>query len=205
MAMTTYAGLKATVAEWLKRSDMTTQIPDFITLGEARIARDLRLRRQVVTTTLSTVAGTQSVALPTDWLETENISVTSGVVYPLSVITPEQMDRKFPEATNTGVPQVYAVMGANLLLGPTPDAVYSISLDYYQRFAALSADGDTNWLLTNHPAIYLFAALSEAMPFTLDDARTQLFDGKYSATAKALQDSDDIALHSGSQMRVRTL
>ena len=35
MALTTFAGLKSSIADWLNRSDLTTQIPDFIALAEA--------------------------------------------------------------------------------------------------------------------------------------------------------------------------
>jgi len=205
MAIATYADLQTSIANWLKRSDLTSIIPDFITLAEARIARDLRLRKQVVNTTLSTVAGTQSVSLPSDFLEAENISL-SNTTPPgaLSVVTPEILDRKYPEAYVTGQPRVYTVLGDKVLFGPTPDAVYSVSLDYYQRWAALSASG-TNWLLTNHPNIYLFAALAEGAPYLMEDERAPLWESKYQADVLKLQQMDDTALRSGSAMRVRTL
>ena len=38
MALTTYTELKAAIADWLNRSDLTSQIPDFITLAEAEMA-----------------------------------------------------------------------------------------------------------------------------------------------------------------------
>ena len=205
MAIATYADLQTSIANWLKRSDLTSIIPDFITLAEARIARDLRLRKQVVNTTLSTVAGTRGVTLPSDFLEAENISL-SNTTPPgaLSVVTPEILDRKYPEAYVTGQPRVYALLGDKILFGPTPDAVYSVSLDYYQRFAALSTSS-TNWLLTNHPNVYLFAALAEASGYLFNDERIPTWEAKYQADVRSLQEADDTALRSGSAMRVRTL
>ena len=205
MAIATYSDLQTSIANWLKRSDLTSIIPDFITLAEARIARDLRLRKQVVKTSLSTVAGTQSVSLPSDFLEAENISL-SNTTPPgaLSVVTPEILDRKYPEAYVTGQPRVYTVLGDKVLFGPTPDAVYTVSLDYYQRWAALSAT-PTNWLLTNHPNVYLFAALAEGAPYLMEDDRAPLWEAKYQADVQKLQQMDDTALRSGSAMRVRTL
>ncbi len=205
MAIATYSDLQTSVANWLKRSDLTSIIPDFITLAEARIARDLRLRRQVTNTTLSTVAGTQTVTLPSDFLEMENITLTNTTPpAALSVVTPEIMDRKFPNGYVTGQPVVYAIVGDAIQFGPTPDAVYTVSLDYYQRFAALSTT-PTNWLLTNHPGVYLFGALAEGAPYLMEDERTPLWDTKYRAEVAALQQADDAALRSGSAMRVRTL
>jgi hypothetical protein len=205
MAIATYSDLQTSVANWLKRSDLTSIIPDFITLAEARIARDLRLRRQVTNTALSTVAGTQTVTLPSDFLEMENITLTNTTPpAALSVVTPEIMDRKFPNGYVTGQPVVYTIVGDAIQLGPTPDAVYTVSLDYYQRFAALSTT-PTNWLLTNHPGVYLFGALAEGAPYLMEDERTPLWDTKYRAEVAALQQADDAALRSGSAMRVRTL
>jgi hypothetical protein len=205
MAIATYSDLQTSVANWLKRSDLTSIIPDFITLAEARISRDLRLRRQVTNTTLSTVAGTQTVTLPSDFLEMENITLTNTTPpAALSVVTPEILDRKFPSGYANGQPVVYTIVGDAIQFGPTPDAVYTVSLDYYQRFAALSTT-PTNWLLTNHPGVYLFGALAEGAPYLMEDERTPLWDTKYRAEVAALQQADDAALRSGSAMRVRTL
>ena len=44
MAFTTYTTLKTSIANYLGRTDLTDQIPDFITLAENRLRRDLRLR-----------------------------------------------------------------------------------------------------------------------------------------------------------------
>jgi hypothetical protein len=48
----TYAGLQASVARWLDRSDLAADIPDFITLGEARLNDRLRLAGNEAAATL---------------------------------------------------------------------------------------------------------------------------------------------------------
>lgn len=205
MAIATYSDLQTSVAAWLNRSDLTAVIPDFITLAEARIARELRLRRQIGTATLTTVSGTQGVSLPSDFLEAENLTLpATSPPGALSVVTPEILDRKFPEAYVTGQPRVYTVVGDKILFGPTPDAAYAISLDYYQRWAALSASG-TNWLLTNHPSLYLFGAVAEGAAYLMDDARQAMWLQRFGQEAAQLQQADDQALRSGSAMRVRHL
>src|ERR1700744_4538937 len=94
----TYTGLQASIASWMNRTDLAAVIPDFVTVVESRIARDLRLRNQIITTTLSATAGVESVALPADWLEFENLSVTlTGTpATNLQYLTIEQMDAKYP-------------------------------------------------------------------------------------------------------------
>jgi len=203
VSLANYTDLQNALVGFSKRSDLTSQLPDFIALAESRIARDLRLRKQIVTTTLSTVAGTQYVTAPSDFLEAENFTVNTSPPRPMSVVTPELLDVKYPAGTLTGVPAVYCLVGDQIRFGPTPDAVYSISLDYYQRIPAL-ASAPTNWLLTNHPSLYLSAAMAELCLYTFDD-RFALWDQKYQAESKALQDADDTSLRSGSAMRVRTV
>jgi hypothetical protein len=206
MALATYSDLLASVAAWLNRSDLTAVIPDFVSLAEGRIARDLRLRKQVVNTTLSTVAGTQAVTLPSDFLEAENLVVTNtSPAGALSVVTPEYLDRKFPESANyTGQPLVYTIIGDTLVFGPTPDGVYTVDMSYYQRFTAL-ATASTNWLLTNHPAVYLNACLVEGSAYLMDADKAQAYESRYQAAINDLQFRDDAALRSGSAMRVRAL
>ena len=78
MALATYSDLLAAVATWMDRTDLTTIIPDFVVLTEARIARDLRIRKQVSNTSISTVANTQYIAIPSDFLELENLSIPAA-------------------------------------------------------------------------------------------------------------------------------
>lgn len=205
MALATYSDLLASVATWLNRSDLTAVIPDFVTLAEGRIARDLRLRKQITTATLTTVAGTPAVTLPSDFLEAENITLSStSPMGSLSVVTPEYLDRRYPSGYFTGKPQVYAFIADTLVFGPTPDDAYTVRLDYYQRIPALATTA-TNWLLTNHPSVYLNACLVEGSAYLMDAEKAQAYETRYRADAAFLQQQDDAALRSGSAMRVRTL
>ena len=202
MALGTYTELQASIADWLHRSDLTATIPDFIALAESRISRDLRLRAQLTATTLSTVADTQTVALPSDFLEIENISCTSGGMdRSMEFVTLERLNLSYPDGSGNGIPSVYSVVGSNLYLGRVPDAVYSLPFGYYAKFAALSVT-PTNWLLTNHPGVYLFGALAESGDYTQSDQIAK-WEGKYSALVQALQLADEKAKFSGAALRVR--
>lgn len=205
MSLGTYAGLKAAVASWLKRSDLTSSIPDLVALAEARIARDLRIRAQIVFDTLTTSTTDDWVALPSDFMELENITLVTDVERALTYETPEQLDVRFPVGSGEERPAAYTIIGDRIYFGPKPDAAYTIKFTYYSRFTALSADSDTNWLLAQHPSIYLFATLAEAAPFLFDDQRAPMWEAKYQADKEALQYADDESLRSGSVMRVRTV
>ena len=202
MALATYSDLITSVANWTHRTDLAALVPDFVTMAEARISRDLRLRKQITNTTISTVAGTQSITIPTNWLEFENVSVNSSPARQLTYVSIEQLDSKFPTNGYAGIPAVYTIEGDSVLFGPTPDAVYSIDMSYYARFDSIITSS-TNWLLTNHPSIYLFAVLIEAMSYIRDPEQLATYTNRYYEGVKQLQDQDDRATHSGSSLRVR--
>ena len=45
MSISTYSELKTAVANFLARTDLTDQIPNFIQLAEARLSRELESKR----------------------------------------------------------------------------------------------------------------------------------------------------------------
>jgi len=198
----TYTGLKESIASWMHRTDLTDLIPDFVALAEERIANELRLRLQISEATLTTVAGTQDVTLPTDWLEIENLSLNTPVKQ-LTYVNIEHLDSKYP-SDFTGEPAVYTIEGNEIYFGPCPDAVYSVGLWYYARFPALATAG-TNTLLTKYPSIYLYGALAEAANWAQDDILMTKCEIKYKAAVKQAQTQDDEAVHSGSALRVRRI
>ena len=62
----------------------------------------------------------------------------------------------------------------------------------------------TNWLLSNHPNIYLFGALAEAGDYARN-ASAGMWEQKYHAGVSTLQAADDEAMFSGSALRVRSI
>jgi hypothetical protein len=71
MALSTYAELKTSIGDWLNRSDLTSVIPDFISLAEAQVERTLRTRQMIVRANASFDA--QYGAVPADFLETKSL------------------------------------------------------------------------------------------------------------------------------------
>lgn len=203
MSLSNYSDLQSSVASWLHRSDLTSVIPDLVTLAEARIARDLRLSNQLATATLTCVSGTNTVAVPTGFLEFENLTLNTDPTRALAFVPYEYLGTKYDEGY-LGIPVHYTIAGTNVVLGPTPDAAYTITASYYKRIDPL-ASVSTNWLLTNHPGVYLFGTLAEAAPFMQNDERTGLWESKYAQEVARLQDADQRAQYSGSALRVKAL
>ena len=202
MALSTYAELKTAIQTWLGRpGDTTLALADFIALCEARVSRDLRVRamEERVTATVST----QYVALPPGFLEMRNFQLNTNPVTSLSLMSPEQID-SINAGSESGRPRVYAIIGNEIQLAPTPDAEYEAEMTYWKRITPLSDDEPTNWLLENAPDVYLFGALAESAPFLGEDGRYALWDAKYKEGISRLQRADDRGKWSGSVMQVRT-
>lgn len=173
MAISTYAQLQTAVASWLNRSDLTTQIPDFITLAESALNRRLNLRVMTQEASLSTVASSRTVTLPTAFIEPLALWRLDTDRVPLIFRLPETMDI----STTSGRPEYWAVDETIVFERPA-DAVYSLIFRYVKGFA-LSDTDTTNWLLTNHPDVYLFATLVEAAPYLRDDNLLAVWSARF--------------------------
>jgi hypothetical protein len=143
MALDTYSALQTSIADWLLRpgdTTISTIAPDLITLFEAEARDRLKSRFAETETTLSTVAGTATVALPSDFWEPRALKISSSdPVAHLVYMTPDELDTEWPFAGDRGQPVNFTIQGTNLRLAPVPDAVYTLTLLYQQGITALSA------------------------------------------------------------------
>ena len=208
MALSTYTELKDAVADWLDRSDLTARIPDFITLAEARVSRDLRIRAMEVRSTMTTTAGKQYFNLPTNYIQMRNIQLNTNPTAALEYITPEMLDRLYGSNT-TGKPRAYTLIGDEIQLAPIPDSTYTLEMAFYEKFSPLG-DGTggsvvSNWLTSNAPDVLLYGALLEAEPFIKNDERVGLWVNAYNSAITKIQSADSRDRHSGSAMRVRNI
>ena len=201
MAITNYSQLQTAVANWLDRDDLTDRIPEFIALAEARFNRVLRLRSMETKQTASTVASQRNYNLPTNYIQMRNFQINRTPIVALSYVTPEIYDRLWG-GSQGGIPSFYTIIGDEIQLGPIPGSVMTLEMLFYKRFDSLSASVATNWLLTNAPDIYLYAAMLEAEPFIMNDERVPLWATALQQAISSMQEQDNKDRHSGSAMRV---
>jgi hypothetical protein len=204
MAITTYAELQTAVANWLNRDDLTAVVPDFISLAEAQIARDVRHWQMMEQAALTVDA--QYEDLPASWLETIRLTITSGTQRALETAGLNEIMAQRQRADSPSTPNLYAHVGGKLEFYPTPDTAYSMELTYYARVPALSVSAPTNWLLTDAPDVYLYGALLQSAPYLSDDPRTEVWAGLYSAAVLRLNQASDKGRSSGAlRLKVRGL
>ena len=186
MALATYTELKSSIANYLNRSDLTSTIPDFISLTEGKLNRDLLIRSNVVRADTTTTSGTAFYNLPSDIIQLKNITYESDstTTRALSYMSIESGSREYG-GFSSGYPRAYTSVGDSIKILPTPDAAYTIGINYYRKLVALSDSNSTNNILQDYPDLYLFGSCFEGSLFLNDTEQSKRFGAVY---AKVLQD-----------------
>lgn len=196
MAITTYAELKTAVSNWLTRDDLTAYIEDFISLCEARIYRDLRIR--CMEASLSSAISSGVVAVPTGYKEMKFAYLDGSPTQKLSRKDEEWIYQNYPSRSSDGMPNFFAIEVDNFIFGPYPDSAYTMKGTYYKKLDALSESNTANWFTVNAPDLLLFGSLCEAEPFIKNDARLTLWNAKYELAKTRIQLEDSGENLSGS-------
>src|SRR5574340_263912 len=167
MSISTYSELKTAVSNWLHRADLTSYTADFIQQGEAWLNRKLRTVDMEERSTGLTMGTTDRYdTLPARFLEMQSIFYTGGNNnYSIVYVEPSAL---IPLITSSGKPNYFTIKDG-LEWSSVPDSAYDYEIHYFKALDI--ATDTTNWLLTNHPDIYLYAALSSASLYIKDDNR----------------------------------
>ena len=194
MAITNFTELKTAIENWLNETGnvaIQTNAEDFILLAETAL-RDNKLFRPrylQTRTTLTTTAGTDTVALPTGFLEAEQIRLESTPPRVLEATVQSNMD----QTTVPGVPDRYVIEGNNLRLSRPPAIDYDISLLHHQFPEGLSMSNPTNLILQNQPNVYLWASILQAAVYNKDDEAVDKYAALLGNTIQARYDADNEA------------
>lgn len=201
MSITNYSDLKTTIASYLARSDLTTQIPDFIQLAETRLRRELRIRQMLKVVTTATVAGDGTVELPSDYLQMRDLHMNTNPIQTLGYQSPSNFYRN-TNSSITGVPVQYTVLAQEFQFAPIPDGVYTLQMIYYATPPYLTTSNTSNVFLANCPDLLLYGALGEAESYLMNDPRLQTWAALYDRSLTALTVSDDSGEFGGSPLSI---
>lgn len=202
MALTTYSDLQATVANYLARSDLGSQIPDFIRLAEIRLRRELRIRQMLKNVTTTTTSGDATVQLPSDFLQMRDLYIDGDPLQPVTYLTPALFTSN---AYNTyaGKPTRYTILANEFKFAPYPDSNYTLYMLYYSAPPFLSDSQTTNVWTVNAMDCLLYATLGEAEPYLMNDARLATWANLYQRGINSLTKSDDDSEFSASPLTMR--
>lgn len=202
MSLTTYAELKTTIADFLDRTDLTSNIPTFIQLAEARMSRDIRHWRMENRATAE-VDGQYS-ALPSDFLEPIRLHLESPEYRQLELANQFQMqDLRARSADTAGKPQYYALTQGELEVYPIPNQTYNLEMNYYQKIPALSDSNTSNWVLANYPDVYLYGALVHSAPFLHEDQRITVWEALNKSAIDAINVDNQRSKTGGTGRRMK--
>lgn len=180
-----YSELQASITSWLKRDELVNDVPDFITLAEAKFNRIIRTT-DMETRSLATATG-EYLGLPSDFLQIRAIRYVSGFNRNLKYYPPTELTA-LKQSEDTGAPFAYTIEDNQIKLFPAPSATspYDVEIDYLARIPTLTDAVTTNWLLTNNPDIYLFGALVNAESFLYNDKRVPMWQARLSEAVSEL-------------------
>jgi len=167
----------------------TTQINTFITQAEQRIYNSVQfpsLRRNV---TGFTSTNNKYLACPADFLSSFSMAVVAanGSYEYLLNKDVNFIRQAYPQPTDTAIPKYYALFGPSysssnelsFILGPTPDAVYTMELHYFYYPESITT-ANTSWLGDNFDTVLLYGSLVEAYTFMKGETDIiGIYDGKY--------------------------
>lgn len=179
-----YVGVKNQFLGLLNRRDITpTLVNTFMDFGIQRIQRELRIPAMEKLISMST-DGTSALQVPGDLLEIIAMYTDDSANTQKLIRTDLQTILDYAKVA--GSPRYYYREGAFFTIGPNPPAGTSVYLNYYVNAGTLSADTDTNWITQVAPTLLVYAALSYAADYFLDD-RKQMFEASYVQIAEQMQ------------------
>ena len=203
MAITSHTTLVAAVADWLDRSDLTSQIIDFVAFAEKKLYRKLRVSDMETAFTSTISSGV--IPVPTGYLEMKNAYVDGAPIQPLTRTNLSFIYENHKTRSATAKPVNFAREGTNFIFGPFPDSAYDIVGIYYKELDALSSSNETNFIITSSPQVLLYGALLEAEPFLQNDERIPIWKSKFDEALADLQLQDTNEALSGSPIAVTAL
>ena len=172
-----------------EETSFVSNIPNFVQQAEERINRSIMIPELRKNATASTTADNKYLARPSDFLAVFSLAVIDGdgdYTYLLDKDV-NFIRQAYPSPADTGVPAYYALFGPRsdqpteltFILGPTPDAIYSMELHYFYYPESIVTAG-TSWLGDNFDSVLLYGSLIEAYTYLKGDQdMMSQYDMKY--------------------------
>ncbi len=198
----TYTGLRASLGDWLHRSDLTnTDYGNFVYMYEAEFNTAMRLRKMEAQTSI-VINTSNYITHPSDWQAWKSLKISfGGKVYGLNPISEENSSAIYG-MSSLNLPQGYVVRGDRTYVYPLPDATYTVDTVYIQGVPSLSANS-TNWLMTKFPHAYLYGSLMQASQFVGSPEKIQEWRALHGITMDQIEKESKTAQFYGAVPTVK--
>ena len=173
-----YAALVSAVSSYTENTFPTADINVFIKQAEQRIYNTVQIQNLRKNVTGITTASNKYLACPDDFLSTYSLAAISPTTGAYTYLLNKDVNfirEAYPKPTTTGSPKFYALFGPavvssvittelTFIIGPTPDAAYSMELHYYYYPESI-VTASTTWLGDNFDSALLYGTLVEAYTY----------------------------------------
>ena len=173
-----YAALVSAVSSYTENTFPTVDMNLFITQAEKRIYNTVQIPALRKNVTGITTASNKYLACPDDFLSSYSLAAISPTTGAYTYLLNKDVNfirEAYPKPTTTGSPKFYALFGPavassvittelTFLIGPTPDAAYSMELHYYDYPESI-VTASTTWLGDNYDPALLYGTLVEAYTY----------------------------------------
>ncbi|CAB4123730.1 hypothetical protein UFOVP48_71 [uncultured Caudovirales phage] len=170
----TYTELCTNIADICENTFTVAEYAMFTQQAEQHIYNSVQLANLRKNVTGTVTANNKYLSCPSDFLSTYSIAIIDGSGNYTFLLNKDVnfIREAYPSASATGLPKHYAIFGPqaaamtelSYILGPTPDAMYSVELHYYYYPESIVTAGST-WLGDNFDSALLNGALVEAIRF----------------------------------------
>ena len=176
-----YTELLQAVQDYVESTETSfvANIPTFVRQAEERIYRSVMIPELRKNATAATTTGNQYLARPSDFLSVFSMAVVDAdgdytYLYDKDV---NFIREAYPRASTQGLPLYYAQFDGdqpstsegNFILGPTPNAAYTVELHYYYDPPSIVVT-NTSWLGDNAESALLYGTLIEAYTYQKGEA-----------------------------------
>lgn len=155
-SITSYSTLVDAIEDQMNDTSLDSHVPEFIQMAEAMFNRRLNNLDMEGT---ATIAADDDLPLPTDYKGAMSIRIDDKP--PLSQLSADDFQTRWSEASEAE-PENFSIFGGVIHLGPAPDTAYTVTMTYMRTLTGLSAVNTSNWLLEQHPDLYLYGSLLHA-------------------------------------------
>jgi hypothetical protein len=190
-----YTELTANIQDYTENTFTADQLATFVRQTEKRVFNTVQFPSLRKNVTGTTTVNNKYLSSPADFLSVYSLAVIDNTGEYEFLINKDvnYIRQAFPSPTATGKPRCYALFGStttndpvpvitnelSFILGPTPDAAYSVELHYLYYPESISTTG-TSWLGDNYSPVLLYGSLMEANTFMKGEpGMTAVYEAKY--------------------------
>jgi hypothetical protein len=173
-----YSELCTAVNSYTENTFPANMLAVFTEQAEKRIYNAVQIPALRKNVTGVTTASNKYLACPDDYLSSYSLAAINPTTGAYTYLLNKDVNfirEAYPKPTSTGSPKYYALFGPavissvitvelSFIIGPTPDAAYSMELHYYYYPESITSAG-TTWLGDNYDPVLLYGALVEAYTY----------------------------------------